>query len=82
MSEYDPGRVFALEVVEGTPVHLRIALDPADDGRHMRFRGFGELFGAMRLMQPLLRRVLKRQFTQQLATLKHVLASGQTHTVL
>ena len=59
VSEYDPGRVFALEVVEGTPVHLRIALDPADDGTHMRFRGFGELSGAMRLAQPLLGRVLK-----------------------
>jgi uncharacterized protein YndB with AHSA1/START domain len=82
VSECDPGRVFALEVVEGTPIHLRITLDPADDGTRMRFRAFGELTGAMRLMQPLLGRVLKRQFTQQLATLQHVLASGQTHTVL
>ena len=47
----------------------------------MRFRAFGELTGAMRLMQPLLGRVLKRQFTQQLATLQHVLAE-HPHTVL
>ena len=27
VSEFEPGRIFALHVVEGTPVHLRITLD-------------------------------------------------------
>jgi uncharacterized protein YndB with AHSA1/START domain len=74
VSEFDPGRVFALEVVEGTPVHLRITLDEAGDGTRLRFRVFGQLTGAMRLAQPLLGRMLKRQFTLQLATLQRVIA--------
>jgi uncharacterized protein YndB with AHSA1/START domain len=74
ISEFDPGRVFALQVVEGTPVHLRITLDEAGDGTRLRFRAFGRLTGAMRLGQPLLGWVLKRQFTLQLATLQRVIA--------
>jgi hypothetical protein len=34
---------------------------------------YGQLTGAMRLAQPVLGRVLKRQFTGQLAALKDVL---------
>ncbi len=74
VSEYEPGRVFALRVIEGTPVHLRITLEPADRGTQMRFRAFGQLTGAMRFAQPLLARVLKRQFAGQLATLQTRLA--------
>jgi uncharacterized protein YndB with AHSA1/START domain len=74
VSEFEPGRVFALRVVEGTPIHLRITLEPVDQGTRMRFRAFGQLRGAGRLAQPLLGGVLKRQFTQQLATLQRALA--------
>ena len=74
VAEFEPDRVFALRVVEGTPVHLRITLDPDGASTRMRFRAFGELTGAMRLVQPLLGRVLKRQFARQLATLGRVLA--------
>ena len=73
VSEYEPDRTFALRVVEGTPVHLRITFEPAGSGTLMRFRGHGQLTGPMRLAQPLLQRVLKRQFTGQCATLKRVL---------
>jgi hypothetical protein len=73
VSEFEPGQVFALRVVEGTPVHLRITLDPDGDGTRMRFRAFGELGGPMRLLQPILGRTLKRQFAQQLDTLGRVL---------
>ena len=72
VSEFEPGRVFALQVVEGTPVHLRITLD------RRRRRHAGALPRVrradrrpMRLTQPLLGRVLKRQFTQQVAALQH-----------
>jgi uncharacterized protein YndB with AHSA1/START domain len=78
VSEFEPGSVFALRVVEGTPVHLRITLDPDGDGTRMRFRAHGELTGALRLLQPLLARTLKRQFAQQLRTLEEVLASQRT----
>jgi uncharacterized protein YndB with AHSA1/START domain len=73
VSEFEPGQVFALRVVEGTPVHLRITLDPDGDGTRMRFRAYGELGGPMRFLQPILGRTLKRQFAQQLDTLGRVL---------
>jgi uncharacterized protein YndB with AHSA1/START domain len=73
VSEYEPDRTFALRVVEGTPVHLRIDFEPADSGTLMGFRAYGQLTGPMRLAQPLLQRVLKRQFAGQCATLKQLL---------
>lgn len=73
VSEYERDRTFALRVVEGTPVHLRITFEPAGSGTLMRFRAYGELTGPMRLAQPLLGRVLKRQFARDCATLKRVL---------
>jgi len=39
----------------------------------MRFVAHGQLTGAMRLLQPLAQRVLRRQFAEQCATLKRVL---------
>ena len=74
VSELEPDRTFALRVVEGTPVHLRIVLEPAGAGATlMRLRAHGGLTGPMRLAEPLLRRVLQRQFAQQCETLKQVL---------
>ena len=70
VSEFDPGRVFALRVVEGTPVHLRMWFTPLEHGTRVSFRVHGELGGLKRLM---LAPVLKRQFSQQLETLKSVL---------
>ena len=74
VSEYEPGSAFGLRVIEGTPVHLRITLEPAEHGTRLRFRAFGQLTGATRFVQPLLARVLKRQFAGQLATLQTRLA--------
>ena len=74
VSEYEPGSAFGLRVIEGTPVHLRITLEPAEHGTQLRFRAFGQLTGATRFVQPLLARVLKRQFAGQLATLQTRLA--------
>ena len=71
--EFEPGRVFALEVREGTPVHAHMTFDPAGDGTRMRFRAHGSLTGPTRLIEPLVGRMLRRQFTEQVATLKEVL---------
>ena len=71
--EYAPDRVFALEVKEGTPIHAHITFDPADGGTRMRFRAHGKLTGAGRLIEPLVARMLRKQFAQHLATLKQVL---------
>ena len=74
VSEYEPDRTFALRVVEGTPVHATMTFEPtADGGTHLRFRAYGQLTGAMKLAQPLLGRMLRKQFTEQVATLKRVL---------
>ena len=73
VTEYDPGRTFALHVIEGTPVDARLTFEPAGNGTLVRFRAFGRLPGAMRVAQPLLGRMLRRQFTAQVATLKRVL---------
>ena len=71
--EYTPDRAFALEVKEGTPIHGHITFEPADGGTRVRFRAHGKLSGPTRLMEPLLARVLRKQFAQNVATLKRVL---------
>jgi uncharacterized protein YndB with AHSA1/START domain len=74
VSQYEPDRRFALRVIEGTPVHATMTFEPtAAGGTHVRFRAYGQLTGAMRLAQPLLGRILRKQFTEQIATLKRVL---------
>jgi uncharacterized protein YndB with AHSA1/START domain len=70
VSEFEPGRVFALRVLEGTPVHLRITLTPTDGGTDVGFRAHGPIGGLKRVV---LGRILRRQFAAQLATLKSVL---------
>jgi len=73
VEEYEPGRLFALRVIEGTPVHARMTFEPTPAGGTLvRFRAHGRLTGAMRLAEPLLGRMLRKQFTEQCATLKQV----------
>jgi uncharacterized protein YndB with AHSA1/START domain len=74
--EYTPDRVFALEVKEGTPIHAHITFDPADGGTRMRFRAHGKLGGAARIVEPLLARMLRKQFSQHVAKLKQVMESA------
>jgi uncharacterized protein YndB with AHSA1/START domain len=73
VSEFEPDRVFALRVVEGTPVHLRMTSTPVGGGTGVSLQAHGRLEGGMRLLQPVLGRVLKRQFAAQLGELKRVL---------
>ena len=74
--EYAPDRVFALEVKEGTPIHAHITFDPADGGTRMRFRAHGALSGPARIIEPLVARMLRKQFARHVATLKQVLESA------
>jgi uncharacterized protein YndB with AHSA1/START domain len=71
--EYAPDRVFALEVKEGTPIHAHVTFDPADGGTGVRFRAHGTLSGPARIIEPLVARMLRKQFAQHLETLKQVL---------
>jgi uncharacterized protein YndB with AHSA1/START domain len=74
IAEYEPARLFALRVIEGTPVHARITFEPtATGGTLVRFRAHGRLTGPMRLAEPFLGRMLRKQFTEQCTTLKQVL---------
>ena len=78
VSEYELNRTFALRVVEGTPIHARITFEQVEDGTLMRFRVHGQLEGAMRLLQALVGRALRRQFAKYCATLKDVLENRPT----
>jgi uncharacterized protein YndB with AHSA1/START domain len=74
VAEYEPARRFFLRVVEGTPVHADMTFEPtATGGTLVAFRAHGRLTGAMRLAEPFLGRMLRKQFTEQCATLKQVL---------
>ncbi len=74
VSEYEPDRAFALHVVEGAlPVDVRITFEPTERGTLMHFRAHGQATGTLRLVEPLLRRTLERQFAGHCAKLKQVL---------
>jgi hypothetical protein len=73
---YEPDRLFAMEVVEGYPIHARIELEPGDAGTVMRFTAYGELPGGTSLLEPVLRRTLQRQFRADCLRLKRLLERG------
>ena len=74
VSEYEPGRVFALRMLEGAlPIHARMTFDPAEVGTRVQFDAHGRASGPMRLAEPFLSVMLKRQFAGYCATLKQVL---------
>ncbi|MGH2926255.1 MAG: SRPBCC family protein [Solirubrobacterales bacterium] len=70
IAEFEPNRTLALRVVEGTPIHGRITLEPDGGGTLLRFRAYGQLTGLMRALQPLLALGLRRQFAGYCDTLK------------
>jgi uncharacterized protein YndB with AHSA1/START domain len=77
VSELEPDRAFGLRMIEGALLlHADIAFAPSGDGTRMTFRAHGEPTGAMRIMQPLLRITLKRQFAGYCAKLKQVLEAS------
>jgi uncharacterized protein YndB with AHSA1/START domain len=74
--EYEPGRVFGMRVIEGQPIHGRITFEPIESGTRFRFRVYGEPTGALRLAQPILRPLTKRNFARFCANLKAVLETA------
>jgi uncharacterized protein YndB with AHSA1/START domain len=75
--EYVPDRTFALAVIEGTPIHARLEFAPAGPGAtKLAFRAHGKLSGPTRIIEPLVGRMLRKQFTEQVATLKQVLEAA------
>jgi uncharacterized protein YndB with AHSA1/START domain len=70
VAEFEPNRKLGLRVVEGTPIHGSITLEPNDGGTLLGFRVYGQPTGVMRALQPLLRRGLRRQFGSYCKKLK------------
>jgi hypothetical protein len=60
-------------VESAVPLHARLTFEPSDGGTPLAFRTYGQLTGAMRVLQPVLRRPLRRQFAEHCDTLKRVL---------
>jgi uncharacterized protein YndB with AHSA1/START domain len=73
---YEPGRLFALHVVEGYPIDVRIELAPSGAGTVMRFTAHGEMPGGTSLLEPVVRRALQRQFRADCVRLKRLLERG------
>ena len=74
VSAYEPPERFSLRMVEGPlPIHADMTFAPNDAGTVVRFRAFGQPTGAMKLLQPVLGRMLRRQFAEHCANLKGVL---------
>ncbi len=74
VSEYEPDRLFALRVLQGSlAIHARITLDRTDLGTRLQLDAHGQPSGLIRLVQPVLRRTLRRQFAGYCTTLKQVL---------
>ncbi|MGH2869680.1 MAG: SRPBCC family protein [Solirubrobacteraceae bacterium] len=71
--EYEPERAFRLRTIEGLPVDGHITLEPRDGGTRFRFKVYAQPTGMMRIAQPLMRAMLRRQFDQHCTTLKTVL---------
>jgi uncharacterized protein YndB with AHSA1/START domain len=75
---YEPARRFELHVVEGPPIDAQITFAPSDvGGTRMQFRVFGQPTGVMRLLQPVLKPGMRRNFTQYCQALKRVLEQDQ-----
>jgi uncharacterized protein YndB with AHSA1/START domain len=64
-TEFDRPRRLQVRVVDGPyPVDGTWTFEPAEEGTHLRFVAEGQLRGLMRLLQPLARRLVTRQFAE------------------
>jgi carbon monoxide dehydrogenase subunit G len=76
VSEHEPPRLFSLRILEGpVPLDGRNVLEPIDGGTRIRFRGEGELRGAAKLLQPLMRVAVERQLRRHYQRLRENLES-------
>ena len=73
--EYERDRVFGMRIIEGLPVDGQITFEPSGTGTHFRFRVYSQPTGMLRLVQPVMRAMLKWQFEQHCTNLKAVLES-------
>jgi ligand-binding SRPBCC domain-containing protein len=71
VSAFEPNRRFNLRILEGPlPIDGSHTFSAENDGTRIDFTAEGRPGGPMRLLEPLLARVLKRQFKEYYAALK------------
>jgi uncharacterized membrane protein len=76
VAELEPDRVFALKILEGPlPIDGHHTFADHDGGTRIELAVEGQPRGALRLAQPMLRPVLRRQFRRYYAELKRQLES-------
>jgi uncharacterized protein YndB with AHSA1/START domain len=74
VSEFEPGRCFALRILEGPlPIDGRFTFAPTELATRVELLGKGQLTGVLRLGEPVVNRVLRRQFARDLTRLKRAL---------
>jgi hypothetical protein len=77
VAAYEPGRHFGLRVLEGPlPVDGDLHFEPDGTGTRLRLVAIGRPQGAQRLLAPLLRAGLRREFRKQYAALRDVVEAG------
>lgn len=75
VAEYQENRQFDLRIVSGPlPVDGSHRFQPADGGTRIDFVAEGRARGALRLAEPLLAPILRRQFTSSYRRLEELLA--------
>jgi uncharacterized protein YndB with AHSA1/START domain len=70
---YEPDRLFGMRIIEGLPVHGQVTFEPSNAGTHFRFRVYAQPTGMMRIAQPIMSAMLKRQFEKHCTNLKSAL---------
>ena len=76
-TKFERPRLVRVHIVEGPyPVDGEWAFEPQDGGTRVHFTAAGELTGAARLMQPLVRRMVARQFAGYHENLRRLLESA------
>jgi hypothetical protein len=77
VAAHEPGRRFGLRVLEGPlPVDGDLRFEPDGNGTRLRLVATGRPQGAQRLLAPLLRAGLRREFRKQYAALRDVVEAG------
>ena len=72
-TEFRPGRAFGVEVVEGPHSNGRWTMEPEGDGTRLHFSAD---FDGPRLLAPVMRRIISRQFHGYHEKLRHQLEGG------
>jgi uncharacterized protein YndB with AHSA1/START domain len=79
VSAFEPNRRFDLRILEGPlPIDGSLAFAAEDGGTRIAFTASGQPGGPMRLFEPLLARVLRRQFEADYGRLRQTLEDEQT----